>query len=260
MTPPHDPLLLVLDYPGYRAEARFDALRLDEHGVAVRDLLAGALPQETRGAQYAARLLETSCGPGGPVGPVGPGNQVAAVGAYCASAPLAFEVAARLHRASDGRRPLIVLFDAEPGPRETFLASHRATAGQFGSAADPVPDVSAEGLDRDPDALVDALVEDVRGRALAALRGVAADEREAVTSAEQMAATYASWARHLAAAHHSRVAGWPGDVLHIRSADGVRAPFRHGARVVEEIRVDCARKDLLRSPETRAAVLAALAR
>jgi hypothetical protein len=267
VTPSHQPLVLALDYPGYRTEARMAELRLAEHGVPLHELLRRPLPREADGAHYAARVLAQHPVPGGPDTPV------AAVAAYCASAPLAFEVAARIPAGAgsrppadagshppavaDSRRPpLVILFDAEPGTREPILDSYREALRNVGARPAEPPDLDL--LDRDPGAFAECLTAGVRSHALDALREFAADEEEAAASAGQLAETYADWAGHLIAAHHSAVSDWPGDVLHIVSADNTHAPFPHGARSVRQIRVDTPRKDLLRYAGTREAVLDAL--
>lgn len=248
MNRPQPPTLLVLDYPGYRAEARFAELPLPAERVVVRHLLDGALPRHTRGDAYARGLLD------------GTWPEVAAVAAYCASAPLAFAVAAQVRGTEPGLPPRLLLLDAEPDTRTPLVTSHRQALGQFGAPGGRLPEAELlASLDDDPEGVVDTLVSQVREHAVAALRGVSEDEREAVSGAEQMAATYDTWTRHLVAAHHTHVADWPGDVQHIRSADSEGEVFAHGARTVRHTWIDVARKDLLRCERTGAAVLAALA-
>ncbi|RXS84650.1 hypothetical protein EST92_10455 [Streptomyces sp. TM32] len=250
--PAEEPLLVALDYPGYRAEARLAELRLPEHGLGVHELLSRPLPCATRGTDYAAHLLASHPLPGGPGT-----REVAAVAAYCASAPLAFEVAARLG-ADAGTPPLLILFDAEPDTRRPALDSYREAVAQFGVSPSEPPEPGL--LDRAPEAFVESLVGRLRGHAVSALHTLGSDQEEAVASAAQMADAYADWLRHLVAAHHSAVTDWTGDVLHIVSADGAPSPFPHGTRSVRRTQIDCARKDLLRCAETRSAVLAAVER
>ncbi|WP_031055629.1 hypothetical protein [Streptomyces ochraceiscleroticus] len=248
----HDePLLLVLDYPGYRPEARFADLRLDGHGVRTHDLLRRPLPRVTDGSAYAARSLLANPAPAGPV---------TAIAAYCASAPLAFELA-RAVAPEGGAAPRLVLVDAEPGTLAPVLDSYRDALAQLGvhpSEEEVRERAAPDRLADDPRGFVDALVDDLERRAADALRALGSGPAEAVESAAHMAGAYADWLSHLVAAHRSRVSPWDGEVLHIDSAGGSGRHFAHGAADVREVRIDCDRKDLLRSEETREAVLSAL--
>ncbi|GHH88743.1 hypothetical protein GCM10018793_69600 [Streptomyces sulfonofaciens] len=246
-----EPLLLMLDYPGYRPEARIGELGLEQHGLRVRNLLAGPLPRTTGAAAYVAQALATGHPDDRPV---------TAVGAYCVSGSLAFEAAARV-AAAQGHRPVIVLFDAEDATAATILASYREALSRLGvrpSEADLAARVDLSLLTRDPEALVEALSADLAREAVAALAALGGDGTEARESARHLSGAYADWLRHILAAHDGAGPSWEGEVLRITSADTPAAPFTCRAAAVREVRVSCARPDLLRSEETRVAVLAAV--
>ncbi|MFD3497958.1 hypothetical protein ACFWWT_19945 [Streptomyces sp. NPDC058676] len=242
------PVVLALDYPGYRKEARIDELGLDRHGVRVHGLLRSPLPRAVSGAGYAARLLANV--------PAGTGP-IAAVAAYCASAPLAFEVAAAL----GGEPPVIVLFDPEATSWDTITADYRARLGGLGirlSEPELRQRIEAVALAEDPERFVDALTGELARQAHAALRAAGADEAEVAASATHMVSAYADWLSHLVAAHHARTSPWEGEVLRLTSADADPSSFARAAGQQRALRLSCDRFELLRAEETRVAVLEAL--
>ncbi|WP_406292872.1 hypothetical protein OG948_00645 [Embleya sp. NBC_00888] len=243
------PLLLVLDFPGYRTEARVRDLRLDEHGLRVHELLRHPLPRETTGAAYIRRLLSAH--------PV-PAVPVAAVLAYCASAPLALELA----EATAGRQrhlPQVILFDAVASTRDAVRAAHRDALARLGPVRAGEETADPAFLSADPDYFVEAAVRDVERKAVDLLRADGATAHEATESAAHMAGGYADWLTHLVAAPRSRASSWSGNILRIASADHPRDAFPVTAHRVEDVQVDCAREHLLRDEGTRTAVLSFLA-
>ncbi|MDF3140219.1 MULTISPECIES: hypothetical protein [unclassified Streptomyces] len=242
------PVVLALDYPGYRKEARIDELSLERHGVRVQDLLSAHLPRAVSGAAYAARLLANV--------PAGTGP-VAAVAAYCASAPLAFEVAAAL----GGEPPVIMLFDPEGTSLESITAEYRARLAGLGVQLDEQELselVDADTLAEAPERFVADLTGELARQAHAALRAAGANETEIAASATQMVSAYTDWLSHLVAAHHSRTPTWEGHVLRVDSADADPAGYACTAGHQRALRLSCDRFELLRAEETRAAVLEAL--
>ncbi|MEV5982168.1 hypothetical protein [Streptomyces sp. NPDC052114] len=243
------PVVLALDYPGYRKEARIDDLGLDRHGVRVHGLLRSPLPRAVRGADYAARLLAN----------VPPGTgPVAAVAAYCASAPLAFEVAAAL---GGEQPPLIILFDAEATSWDAIAADHRARLHGLGvrpNEREVAARHGAAALGEAPERFVEDLTGELARQAREALRAAGADEAEVAASATHMVSAYTDWLSHLVAAHHAHTSSWAGEVLRLTSTDGDSSAFACAAERQRELRLGCDRFELLRSEQTRAAVLAAL--
>lgn len=174
------PVVLALDYPGYRKEARIDELGLDDHGVRVHGLLRAPLPRVASGPGYAARLLANVSSGEGPV---------VAVAAYCASAPLAFEVAAALC----GMPPVIVLFDPEATSAATITADYRARLAGLGVQPDEQElhaRVDGRALAEDPERFVAELTGELARHAGAALRGAGADESEVAASATYLVSAY----------------------------------------------------------------------
>jgi hypothetical protein len=242
------PVVLTLDYPGYRKEARIEELGLEQHWVRVHDLLGAPLPRAVSGAAYAARLLENLPSGTGPV---------AAVAAYCASAPLAFEVAAAL----DGEPPVVMLFDPEATSLESITKEYRARLAGLGVKPDEQElseRLDARTLAEAPERLVADLTDELTRQAHAALRAAGAKESEIAVSAGQMVSAYTDWLSHLVAAHHSRTPSWEGQVLRVDSADADPAGYPCTAAHRRELRLSCDRFELLRDEETRAAVLEAL--
>ncbi|GAA4629406.1 hypothetical protein GCM10023196_050110 [Actinoallomurus vinaceus] len=245
-----EPLLYVLDYPGFRTEARVDDLQLDQYGVRVRNLLRHPLPRAVDATAYASRIIAG----------VSPGEgPVAAVAAYCTSASFAFEVASATAR-SQQKPPVIILFNAEAGTPEMILDSYRTALSGIG-ARSPEQDLSSRAdmslLSEDPERFVDALVQNVERAVVATLRTAGSSEEEATESARHMANTYADWLSHLVAACHSSVCSWSGNVVNITSADGPQKEFAFESDTVRNVRMACDRAQLLRSEATRSVVLSA---
>jgi hypothetical protein len=245
------PLLLVLDYPGYRTEARVDDLQLDRYGLRVRNLLRHPLPRATDGAAYVSRILAGISADDGPV---------AAVAAYCTSAPFAFEVASATARRQQ-IPPKIILFDAEASTPDMIVDGYRTMLSGLGVQSTEEDlrnraDISL--LLKDPQRFVNVLVQDLEREVAATLRTIGSSEEEAKESARHMANTYADWLSHLVSAHRFDVFSWNGELLDITSVDGPQKGFEYEAGTVRNIRMTCDRAQLLRSEETRSAVLSAL--
>jgi hypothetical protein len=249
------PLLFVLDYPGYRVEAKVDDLRLDQFGLRVRDLLRHPLPRAVDGSAYVSRVLAGASADEGPVA------AVAAVAAYCTAAPFAFEVASIVSRAQPNA-PKIILFDAEACTSDTILDSYRTTLSGLGvqpTEEDLRNDVDMTLLAKDPRGFVDVLIHNIEREAVAILGAMGSSEEEATESARRMSNAYADWLSHLVSSYRSQVHSSDFEVLNIISADSPQKGFEYEASVRRDVRVTCDRSQLLRSEETRSAVLSALA-
>ncbi|MCO6008066.1 hypothetical protein NE236_24100 [Actinoallomurus purpureus] len=246
------PLIFALDYPGYRTEAKVEDLQLDQYGLRIRNLLRHPLPRVVDGAAYVSRILAGSSAGDGPV---------AAVAAYCTSAPFAFEVAAVVSR-SQQRSPKIILFDAEASTPDMILESYRAALSGIGvqsTEQELRKSVDMALLAADPRRFVDLLIHNIEREVIAVLQADGSGEEEATESARHMANAYADWLSHLVSSYRSSVVSSDFEVLNIISADGPPKGFECAAGVVRDVRMTCDRARLLRSEETRSAVLSALA-
>lgn len=236
------PLLLTLDYPGYRREARISDLHLEQAGIRVREVLHHPLPHVADGPAYVAQLLADDRDIKGPA---------TAVAAYCASAPLALTLASALRQAQP---PVVILFDAwQPIPAD-ILSSHRQALQDLGVTAERGPQAAAPTV---LDQLVSHLVRDLQAEAFRALRALGTTEEEMADSVAHFTAAHTDWLFHLAAAQRGNSEAAPGEVVHLLSKEAPLARFRlpAGHRCVH---IQCSRKDLLRAEQTRAAVLGAL--
>ncbi|MFF0712890.1 hypothetical protein ACWEVM_04355 [Streptomyces bauhiniae] len=243
-------VLLALDFPGRRDEARIADLRLEEAGWKVEYALA---PPYSRvpdaGAQAAALAARRT------------GGAPRAVLAYCMAAPLAHELAALLSPA--GEPVPLLLFDGEPGRPEAVRDAARTVAGQLTGGA-------AQTLDGDPELLSDAAlagrpaevmaaVEDRMNRLAAAVfREDGFDETEARAAATQVSGFYLDWIAHLTASLHTTRPSWGGRVQHIRTPGHPGPRVWPGAGATENHVVDSGRNDLLRDPRTRELALTLL--
>lgn len=242
-------VLLVLDYPGRRAESRVADLRLAEAGFEVRDLLLPPFVRRLTGDDYAAELVDRH-------GPFG--TEVAAVLAYCMAAPIAQEVAVRC---GAGRDPVpLVLFDGEPSTIEAVAEQYGVSAAQVSGeagAGDPVLPFDPALLSADPGASVELM----RGRLVDLARraldpdGVQADSAQL---AGDVAEFYLDWLVHLVAAHNATWPRWGGEVAHVLSRTHTFAGDWPGARTTRHFRVDVERNGLLGHPRTREIVLSFL--
>ncbi|MET7610737.1 hypothetical protein ABZX97_06465 [Streptomyces seoulensis] len=215
--------LLVLDYPGERPEARVCELGLP----GTRDLLAVPPPPVTPDRYLSALSAPTPAG---------------AVLAYCAAAPLAAALAARVGR--EGRGVPLVLFDAEPVTAATVLTAYRDTLAQLGLVPGPAELRELATRVADPGAFLTTARARLTGHVGTALGADGADAADVADLAEPMTDAALRWLAHLLAAHHTPPPRPAGPTLRVLSAhtpgDGVRIPSD--------------RADLLRDPRTYRAV------
>jgi hypothetical protein len=243
------PLLLVLDFPGRRAEARVSDMRLEMAGCDVRYLLAAPFPRETTAKAYAAELLARQ---GTTI------TEVGAVAAYCMAAPIAQELAALL----GGGYPVpLMLFDGEPATPATILEQYRESLSQVRGRTEgrgPEPMDVAELTSR-PAACVDRIGSRLVAAALPKFLGDGdLDEVDATEAAGELVEFYLDWLVHLVAAHNAAWPPWSGEVLHVVSRGHTYTGDWPGAGTTRVRRVDSARSDLLRHPGTREIALSFL--
>ncbi|ONI91295.1 hypothetical protein ALI22I_09550 [Saccharothrix sp. ALI-22-I] len=232
-------VVLVLDYPGRRAESRVADLPLESFGFDVRHLLDEPFVRAVDTAGYAAELAARH-------GPFGP--EVVAVLAYCMAAPIAQEVAALC-----GAIPL-VLFDGEPstpaGIADQYEVSVTQVREQLGLPAVDRGLPFEDGLlSERPGECLESMRRAFVELAVSALRADSADEDAEVVAA-QVADFYLDWLSHLVAAHNASWPAWGGEVLHIASRRHSFTEDWPGARRTTVHRVDTERNDLLRHPHT----------
>ncbi|MEU6411114.1 hypothetical protein [Microbispora sp. NPDC046933] len=246
-------VVLVLDYPGRRAEAPVSSLGLESHGYTVHYLLKPPFPRLLTAASYAEGLLD---------GHGSSGGRVLAVLAYCMAAPIAQEVAASI-RAAGGAPVPLVLFDGEP-------ATARAIEEQYVLASEKLGELlGLTGEERTPPPAFDAaLIRDEPEEALrrghegllelgerAAAHGEAAVAR---AEAKAVADFYRDWLGHLIAAHNACWSHWGGPAVQIVSRDHSCAPDWPGATATRTVRVAASRNDLLVHPDVLSTVLSTL--
>jgi hypothetical protein len=230
-------VLLVLDYPGYRPEARVDELGLPRNtGLRVAELLRAPLPTAVTAAGYAAELLARR-----------PEGEIGAVLAYCAAAPLATELVAQT--GTDDRRPPLVLFDAEPTTVSSLLDAYRDTLTQLGVAATPQEAATLAALAHRPEEFIAIARRNLIAHVSRTLLADGCDPGEVDLAAQLTTDSCTDWLTHLLAALHAPPPKRSGPVLRITSADVPGG----------DLRIPCERTSLLRDPRTREAVLSFLA-
>ena len=250
------PVLLVLDFPGRRQEARISDLRLESAGFDVRYLLTSPFVRELTAPAYAAELVSRH-------GPFEPAP--AAALAYCMAAPIAQEIAALC---DTGPEPVpLVLLDGEPATPsaidEQFEASLDHFRSQFGfldDAGDEPLRFDAESLSNRPLECVDRMRRRLVELGAEGLRLDGGDDEEVELIAHQAADFYLDWLVHLVAAHNATWPPWHGEVLHVVSANHPGTGNWPGARATTVRRVGAGRNELLGHPDARDLVLTFLGR
>lgn len=246
-------LLLVVDYPGRREEARIADLQLEGRGFDVRYLMNAAVPELTEAAAYARELLSrhdlTTSTPD-------------AVLAYCMAAPLGQEIAALLSRTSPV--PLI-LFDGEPSTAEAVQEQYRLARQQLAMHTpaqadehDPTTTIDDARLAARPNEILTSLRQTLVRLGTRTFSSQVADD-EAAQTAGALAEHFMRWLTYLVAAHNTTWPSWGGQVLHVVSATHHYAAGWPGAGSTQVVPVPSTRLELLRRRETAAAVDAFLA-
>ncbi|MFF4850330.1 hypothetical protein [Streptomyces sp. NPDC001194] len=243
--------LLALDYPGRRAEAKIADLGLEAHGYEVAQLLTAPLPDALTGREYAQELLRAH------------GlaeREPAAILAYCASAPLAQELAR--HMVEAGRQaPPLVFFDAAPLTAQDITDDYATVLRQIDASAfeESGSRTDVASLIGTPEELVGAMREEMTRYARNSLAEDLFDEEEVELAAEQIVRVYLDLLTHQIAAYHGSAPAWGGDVVNIVSAGN---PFQGewpGARATRVVRTARDRAGLLADATTRDTVLSLLA-
>jgi hypothetical protein len=216
------PVLLVLDYPGRRAEPAVAELGLEGAGLEVRYLLSTPPRRQTTASAYADELLSAH-GLAADPGLAAP--RPVAVLAYCMAAAIGQDLARLVAQGAGRPVPLIVL-DGEPATAETVREQYRVVAAQLmtdlGLAADveePEGAFAPELLEKDPDGSVELMRASLTVLAAAAIAAEIDDACAAAETGAQLADVYVDWLVHLVAAHNATWPSWDGEVLHLTSRD-----------------------------------------
>ncbi|WP_409473456.1 hypothetical protein [Streptomyces sp. HC307] len=243
--------ILVVDYVGLRSEPPLTALRLEDHGFRVVEILRPPYVRAFDAAGYASALIEPH---------TYAGSEVAAVVTYCMAGSIAQEVAARLS-SPHYEVPLVVL-DGEPSTGE-------AIREQWGTALRRIAQMVGADV---ADGVTRALSDD---ELLAQPREIAREIHDSMTSigAQQrpdgegpgiardvgiFAEWFSDWLVYLIAAHNAQWPHWGGDVLQLISKSHPVADWV-GSRSEEVVEISTDRDGLVLDPGAKAAVLSFLA-
>ncbi|MER6288600.1 hypothetical protein [Streptomyces sviceus] len=243
--------ILIVDYVGLRSEPPLTALRLEDYGFRVVEILRPPYVRAFDAAGYASALIEPH---------TDAGSDVAAVVTYCMAGSIAQEVAARL---STPRYevPLVVL-DGEPSTGE-------AIQEQWGTALRRIAQMVGADVAHD---VTRALSDD---ELLSRPREIAREIHDSMTSigAQQhpdgegpgvardvgiFAEWFSDWLVYLIAAHNAQWPYWGGDVLQLISKSHPVAGWV-GSRSEEVVEISTDRDGLVLDPGVKAAVLSFLA-
>lgn len=243
-----DVVLLELDYPGRREEARIADLALGARGFSVRGLISAPFVRDLTAAAYADRLIARH----------GPFGDVDAVLAYCMAAPIAQEVAARV---SAGRDPVrMILFDGEPATpaavADQYMTTVKQVAEQLGTSA-VADDLDVATLAERPAETLAWMRGNLVRLAVDALAD-GDDDEDALDTAEALAEFYLDWLAHLVAAHNASWPAWGGEVYHVVSSEHTYVGNWPGARATTLFRCEVPRRDLLRRTEVADLVVSCL--
>ncbi|GGN01313.1 hypothetical protein [Streptomyces fuscichromogenes] len=237
--------LVVLDFPGRRAEARLSDLRLQDRGWHVLYPISEPFSRAVDPSEYVAHLARRCAG-----------AEIRAVLAYCMAAPLARDLAVRLGGVDT---PLpVVFFDGEPGTGTEVRDTVRVIVRQL--TGGPADDLDGEltaaladaGLRDRPERAMELLADRMIRLGAEVFREDGLDQDEAVAAATRVSGFYLDWIAFLVASFR---AGSPapraGSVTHVRSADQPVSDDWIDARSLDVHVVDCVRADLLADPRTR---------
>ncbi|GAA1983346.1 hypothetical protein [Catenulispora subtropica] len=246
-----DPVLLVLDYPGRRPEARVSDLGLEDAGYDVRYLMQPPLPCGPSAVEYTAEALAAA-------GPQQGGAH--AVLAYCGASALGQEVALRVGC------PRLLLFNGELCTPQVVGTEYRLLLESVAGEPVGLPSWWHTDLlaDRSDDFLKRCeahLIEQVR-RSIADAADGEPDDQDLLDAEDAMAPLldgFLDWLAYLAASHRTDHPAFDADVVSFLSRDQPAVEPWPGARTTVSVRIDTTRDDLLADPATRRLVLDTLA-
>lgn len=243
--------ILVVDYVGLRSEPPLTALRLEDHGFRVVEVLRPPYVRAFDAAGYASALLEPH---------TYLGSEVAAVVTYCMAGSIAQEVAARLS-SPHYDVPLVVL-DGEPSTgeaiREQWETALQRIAEMVGSADafGVTRALSDDELFARPGEIAREIHDSMTSIGAQQSPGI---ERPIVTKdVELFADWFSDWLVYLIAAHNAKWPHWGGDVLQLVSESRSVTDWA-GSRSEEAVEISTDRDGLVLDPGTKAAILSFLA-
>lgn len=241
---PRPNVVVALDFPGRRDEARLADLDLESAGIAVRYLLAERLPSTPIGAAYVDELADQ----------LDQSSPVIGVLGYCAAAPMARELARRYQ--AKGVKPAVVVFNGSLGSAQSVRDAYVSSLRQLRATAADLAAVSVpeQALRDDPAGVVRAMEETLRRLAMSGLALEDDDEsdlEDLAAVAEELVVRHLSFLTHLVASA-SLSADVPPEGLHVVSRDHDK---RSGWVSGDTIRIESSRTDFVGCPETRQVVL-----
>ncbi|WP_282082574.1 hypothetical protein [Streptomyces tendae] len=243
-------VLLVLDFPGRRDEARISDLRLEEAGWKTEYLMSPPHSRAVRAREYATALAARYTG-----------QAPRAVLAYCMAASLAQELAALI--SPPGNPVPLFLYDGEPAHPAALRKAVRTVTAQVSGEDGAGPDGLDALLDdavltQRPEHAVDLIERHVVRSAAGFFRLEGFDDEMATDAATTACGFYLDWLAHLVAAQNTDWPGWGGEVQHIRTPGHRATTEWPGAAVTENHVVDTDRNGLLVDPRTRDLTLSLL--
>ncbi|MGW7754515.1 hypothetical protein ACWGK6_23800 [Streptomyces violaceusniger] len=247
----HRRTILVVDYVGLRSEPPLTALRLEDHGFRMVEVLRPPYVRAFDAAGYASALVEphTSLA-----------SEVAAVVTYCMAGSIAQEVAARLSSPDYGV-PLVVL-DGEPSTsgaiRDQWEMALRRIAHMVGA---DVADSATRALSDDellarPCEIAREIHDSMTS--IGAQQSPDSERSRVAKDVEIFADWFSDWLVYLIAAHNAQWPHWGGDVLQLVSESHSAASWV-GSRSEEVVEISADRDGLALDPGARAAILSFMA-
>ncbi|MBG7696653.1 hypothetical protein HCJ76_00710 [Streptomyces sp. MC1] len=247
----HRRTILIVDYVGLRSEPPLTALRLEDHGFRMVEVLRPPYVRAFDAAGYASALLEPH---------MHLSTEVAAVATYCMAGSIAQEVAARLS-SPHYNVPLVVL-DGEPSTgeaiRDQWGIALRRIAQMVG--ADVVDCVTRALSDDELLARPCEIAREIHGSmtSIGAQQSHDIERPSMAKDVEIFADWFSDWLVYLIAAHNAQWPHWGGDVLQLVSESHSAADWV-GSRSEEVVEISTDRDGLVLDPGAKAALLSFLA-